>query len=148
MKKFPLLMLIIAFLSPPVKAPEMESSILMIEGRILHPYNISDTILLSFILVESGFKEDAVNPVSGARGILQIMPIMIRETNRILDLKKSGQKKYTWDDAFDPVKSMEIWYIVQGFHNPDYHVQEACKVWFGRGTQYDGLTWQGYYNHL
>jgi hypothetical protein len=143
MKKISMLFIVVAILSPPLKAPEAPITITMMKGTVLHPYNVNDPVLLSFIKLESGFKEDAVNPVSGARGVLQILPIMIKEVNRILT-----QQTYTWEDAFNAIKSIEIWYIVQQYHNPDYSVQKACQIWFGTGVQYDGLTWQGYYELL
>jgi hypothetical protein len=139
MKKIPLLFIVVVFLSPPLRAPEAPTIIPIMKGTVLHPYNVNDSMLLSFIRLESSFKEDAVNPVSGARGILQILPIMIKEVNRILD-----QEKFCWEDAFDAIKSIEIWYIVQQHHNPDYSIEKACQIWFGKGVQYDGLTWQGY----
>jgi len=75
-------------------------------------YNVSDPFLRAVIRYESNYQERAVNPISKARGILQILPVMIREAN------KYSEVKYTWNDAFDPVKSIEIWYTVQGGEKP------------------------------
>jgi hypothetical protein len=134
-----LLIIALFLLSFTVKAPEGLQYFILLELLPLHPYNIQDPLLLSFVKVESDFKEDAVNEVSGARGILQILPCMIDEVNRILKLNK-----YTWDDAFNAFKSMEIWYIIQQYHNPEYDIEKACKIWFGKGVQYDGCTWEDY----
>jgi len=105
----------------------------------LYTFNISDPFLRAVIEFESNFQADAVNPHTGARGILQILPIMIREVNKYSDIK------YTWDDAFDPVKSIEIWTKVMDVKNPEYYYDKACRIWFGTGVQWDGMQWEDYY---
>ena len=132
---------------PPAKAPEASlKPIYILEQKALHPWGVDDPILEAFIWFESRWEPDAKNKVTGARGILQILPSMIDEVNRIL-LKEYKIKwlKYTWKDAWDPEKSIEIWYLVQTYHNPDYDVQRACQIWFGMGTQWDGMTWVEYF---
>jgi len=119
-------------------------AITIFEAQPLYIHNMQDPILRAFVMQESGFKENVVNPVSGARGVLQILPVMIKEVNRICK-KLCIDKHYTWKDAFNAQKSIEIWYIVQNYHNPSYDLQKACRIWFGRGVQYDGLTWIGYH---
>jgi len=109
----------------------------------LHPFGITDDILLAFVKVESNFDKYAENPITKARGILQITQVMIDEANRIV-----GWQKYTWDDAWSPEKSIEIWYLVQNYFNPEYGIQKAAQIWFGVGVQYDGLTWERYYAML
>lgn len=140
---------IILILSTPIslKAPVM-NSFTIIKEEPLCPYNIKDPILRSFVWYESRFMEDAVNPVSGARGILQILPIMIAEVNKIIIECNFTSALYTWEDAFNAEKSIEIWYIVQKHKNPDYNIKKACQIWFGVGTQYDGLTWRGYHKGI
>jgi len=130
-----------------VKAPIVHC-LYIIEEEPLYAYNIQDAMLRAFVRFESNFKEDAVNPVSGARGILQILPPMIKEVNRIVRKKDKDAIKYTWSDAWDAQKSIEIWYIVQNYHNPEYNIQKACRIWFGIGIQYDGLTWTGYHKGI
>ena len=58
---------------------------------------------LALIGVESEFDSTAVNKRTGARGILQIMPIFVREVNRLQD-----SVEYTWDDAWSVEKSLEM----------------------------------------
>jgi len=100
----------------------------------------------AFIRLESNFKADAINPISGAAGILQITPVMIADVNRIC--KKIGlNKRYKIRDAFNPEKSLEIFRLAMLWHDPD-DLQEACKIWFGRGRQHDGWTWREYYEKL
>ena len=117
------------------------------EPKVDYPFGIEDHSLLSVMWYESRFNKTAVNPVSGARGVLQILPIMINEANRLRRLQGSDIR-YTWDDAWDVEKSIEIWYLVQNYHNPDYDLQKACMIWFGRGVQYDGKTWREYHRDV
>ena len=114
---------------------------------IVEPIKEIDTVLSAFIQLESNYDSTAVNPVSRARGILQILPVMIDEANRLSTLK-GNDVHYTWDDAWSIDKSIEIWYLVQGHHNPTYNIPKACRVWFGSGVQYDGMTWVQYYNKI
>jgi hypothetical protein len=109
-------------------------------GEVLYIYGVSDPFLRAVMRFESNYKADAVNPYTKARGVLQILPVMIKEVNKYSDTR------YTWDDAFDPVKSIEIWNIIQGVKNPEYYPDKAIRIWFGRGTQHDGMTWCDYYN--
>jgi hypothetical protein len=122
-----------------------DNSFIVISPELICKYGVDDSILRAFISLESGFKEDAVNPITGARGILQILPPMVTEVNRIMKEYDLPEVQFTWDDAWDAEKSIEIWYIVQSYHNLDYDVKKACRLWFGVGTQYDGLTWGGYH---
>lgn len=133
---------LLLFLSLPGFAPT-ERAIHIERKEPICIYNADDPLLRAVIRLESNFNPLAVNPVSGARGILQIMPDMIKEVNRIC--KKLGiNEHYTWNDAFDPVKSIRIWYIAQEYHNPTYDTNLACQIWFGRGIQWDGMTWVEY----
>jgi hypothetical protein len=109
----------------------------------IYAYNITDPVLRAFIDFESNYIERIVNPYSGARGLLQFMPDMIKEVNRICKLK-GITKRYTWRDAYYPDKSIEMWYVVMHHRNPEYDLTKACKIWFGIGVQHDGMTWVGY----
>lgn len=129
---------------PPAKAPIGTKQITILGSEPIYPYNITDSVLRAFVIVESNFKADAYNKISGARGLLQITKAMIREVNRILR-KQGSWKRYTFEDTWSVEKSIEIWYIVQTYHNPEYDVRKACKIWFGTGVQYDGMTWKEYY---
>jgi len=123
-------------------APVDDREIILYSGP-QYIYNVKDPFLRSVIRYESNFNERAVNPYSKARGVLQILPVMICEVNKYSDVK------YTWNDAWDPVKSIEIWWIVMDKRNPEYHYDKACRIWFGTGIQkHDGMTWEDYYNEV
>lgn len=147
MKKILMMLVCIWIISISAEAPPTHIEYTLPEPKIEYPFGIEDTVLLSFIRLESNFNEKAVNPVTGARGILQILPVMVAEANRLQAIHGKSLV-YTWDDAWDVAKSIEIWYLVQGHHNPDYDLQRACQIWFGRGVQYDGMTWREYHEKV
>ena len=152
------LILSVAFLRGMAPAPPPETKpISIIESEPIYIYGLSDPFAYAIGFYESRLKPHAVNEVSGARGIFQITEVMIKEVNKILSQKEAllsfigypmKFQRYTWDDAFDPHKSIEIWYIVQQWKNPDYCYDKACRIWFGTGKQYDGKTWHTYFNEV
>lgn len=86
-----------------------------------------DDMLNSFMWVESNYDTDTVNSL-GYGGILQIGSEMIAECNRILKLKGSPLK-YVLSDRLNSTKSVEMWYLIQGYWNPDYDLVKAAKIW-------------------
>lgn len=73
---------------------------------------------LALIDVESEYQDSIVNKRTGARGVLQIMPIYVKECNRL-----QNQKVYSFDDAYNPVKSVEMLNII----NPEKDIELAIK---------------------
>jgi hypothetical protein len=99
-----------------------------------HVFNIikpnpknSDKMLYAFQKTESNFRTDVINKL-GYTGILQIGQQMIDETNRICKLTKNPAR-FTIVDALSRAKSVQMWYIVQGYYNPSYDLKIACRVW-------------------
>jgi hypothetical protein len=90
--------------------------------------------------VESEGKANAVDKSGKSCGIMQITPILVKECNRILELKKS-KKRYTLKDRFSVSKSKEMFLLFQSFYNPKNSVELAIRSWNGgmhytkRGTQ-------------
>ena len=66
-----------------------------------------------------------------AVGILQLRPIAIQEVNRIL-----GKQVYYLSDRVDSVKSVEIFFIIQQFHNPPFNSYKAAMIWNGGSLWY------------
>jgi hypothetical protein len=99
----------------------MESSIILRAD----PYKID--FVHAFMEVESHFNPKAVGKLDDL-GILQERPIMVREANRICKLT-GDPRRFNLSDRLDSAKSVEIWYIVQGFWNPDYDLEKAAKIW-------------------
>lgn len=90
-----------------------------------------DVLLQAVMYVESNHNPGVVNYKENAVGILQIRPIMIKEVNRILTLQ-GDNRRFTLNDRTDSLKSIRIWYIVQGHHNPDYDPIIAARIWNGK----------------
>lgn len=79
----------------------------------------------ALIWVESKGDEKAIGANDDV-GVLQIRPIMVAEANRII-----GYDKYTLEDRFSRDKSIEMWQVVQDYHNPEKDIEEALK-WHNR----------------
>jgi hypothetical protein len=116
------LTILITILSLRLTAPT-DSSLILVVGEGIH----YDPMLYSFMKVESNFDKDTVNSL-GYGGILQIGSEMIAECNRILGLKRSPLK-YVLEDRLDSAKSVEVWYLIQNWHNKEYELKRACKIW-------------------
>lgn len=80
-----------------------------------------DMLQMAIIKTESDFKP-RVKGVSGT-GIFQATAIYVAEVNRLL-----GKKKYTIQDALDPVKSKEMFDVIQGTYNPGKLISKAIKL--------------------
>ena len=136
------ILILLSVITLRLTAPEDRRAVI-IAKEPYYVYNARDPFLRAVIRLESNYNERAVNPHSGARGILQIMPIMIREVNKYSDVK------YTWNDAFDPVKSIEIWDKIMDVKNPYGYWDRAVRIWFGTGIQkHDRMTWEDYYKKV
>jgi len=75
---------------------------------------------LAIALTESRFNPDAEGTADD-RGILQIRPIYVAEVNRI-----TGEN-YQPTDAFDIEKSLEMFALLQDYHNPEHDIDRA--IW-------------------
>ena len=54
----------------------------------------------------------------GSLGIVQILPVMVKEVNRICKMK-GYDKTFTLQDRLNPEKSEEMFWIFQNFYNPN-----------------------------
>jgi hypothetical protein len=95
------------------------------------------TYLTDFELIELAiiWQESKANPNpkhsdGQSEGILQITPIYVDEVNRIL-----GYNKYTYADRKNPLKSHEMFLVVQNYHNPEKDVKKAVKL-HNKGKRY------------
>lgn len=82
---------------------------------------------LAIIQTESKFNPQAVGR-SDDRGIFQATPIWVAEVNRIIKLKKLETEPYSHADAFDIQKSLEMFNIIQDYHNPDHSFDRAIQL--------------------
>lgn len=89
-----------------------------------------DLLIEAMIWVESRDNDSAVGDGGRAVGCLQIHPIMVREANRILKLQKSSIS-YNLLDRWDREKSIEIFYIVNNYHNKSKSYEAIARSWNG-----------------
>lgn len=89
---------------------------------------LKDTVNWNAFISALSFVESGNSPTKiGSKndvGILQITPIMVREANRIL-----GKDKYKLSDRTDIDKSVELFNVVQSYHNPNKDMNLALKIW-------------------
>lgn len=57
-------------------------------------------------------------------GYLQISKIAVNECNRLI-----GYKKYNYNDRYDKNKSIEMFHIIQSYHNPKQDLHLAIRIW-------------------
>ena len=103
-------------------------------------------IINAIIEVESAGNANAVDKSGKSCGVLQITPILVKECNRILELKKSS-KRYTMDDRFNVSKSKEMFLLFQSYFNPKNDVEFAIRSWNG-GLNYTRKATQKYFEKV
>lgn len=97
-------------------------------------------VINAIIEVESEGDANAIDKGGKSCGCMQITPILVKECNRILELRKSS-KRYSMKDRFNVGKSKEMFLLFQSFYNPKNDVELAIRSWNGgmnftkRGTQ-------------
>ena len=94
------------------------------------PLTDFELIELAIIWQESKGNPNPKHSDGKSEGILQITPIYVKEANRIL-----GKSKYTLYDRKNPLKSHEMFLVVQNYHNPEKDVKKAVKL-HNKGKRY------------
>lgn len=89
-----------------------------------------EPLIQAMIMVESEGNDSAYCKKEEAVGCLQIRPIMVREVNRILKIQKS-ELEYTLEDRWSREKSIEMFHIVNGYHNKNSTYEEIARAWNG-----------------
>ena len=84
-------------------------------------------VINAIIEVESEGNAKAVDKSGKSCGCMQITPLLVKECNRILDLRKSS-KRYSMKDRFSVRKSKEMFLLYQSFYNPKNDVELAMVV--------------------
>ena len=85
-------------------------------------------VIDAIVKVESKGNPKAYNQNGNCAGILQIVPILVKECNQILKEKKST-KRYTVSDRYDVQKSKEMFILLQEHFNSEHSVEKAIKCW-------------------
>ena len=83
-------------------------------------------LITAIATVESNLNEKAIS--RDCVGYLQIRPGLVQECNNILK-KQNSTKRYTLNDRFSKVKSIEMFYIIQDKFNPTYDIERAICIW-------------------
>jgi hypothetical protein len=102
-------------------------------------------VLEKIIQIESEGNPMAVGDNGKAIGLLQIWPIMIHEVNRLLK-----EERYSLEDRWDSLKSIEMFITYQEIVNPDWNEELAARRWNGgirgeRNPKTD-IYWEKYLN--
>ena len=87
-----------------------------------------DKVINAISKVESGGNAKAHNKNGDCAGVLQIVPILVKECNQILKSKKS-KKRYTMSDRYNVKKSKEMFVLLQEHFNPEHNIEKAIKCW-------------------
>jgi hypothetical protein len=77
----------------------------------------------ALIWVESRGNNQAVSS-KGAVGVLQFLPILVEDCNRIV-----GYEKFALEDRLDSLKSVEMFNVIQDHYNPQHDYHWALKLW-------------------
>jgi len=89
-----------------------------------------DELMSAIIYVESRGNDQAYNETSGATGCMQLMPIMVKEVNRICKLR-GIQKTFTMDDRWSCEKSKQMFRIWYNFHHRRSTAEKIARHWWG-----------------
>lgn len=106
---------------------------------IVENIQLNDIELINaLIIVESQGNASAIgdeNLGEPSIGVLQIRPIMVREVNRILKLKRS-KIRFKRKDRFSRTKSIEMFRIWKEFHYDDADFEVIARNWNGGAKGY------------
>lgn len=105
-----------------IQSIKIEKQSIKIEKQFV-PLTDFELIELAIIWQESKANPNPKYSDGESEGILQITPIYVKECNRIL-----GKNKYTLHDRRNPLKSHEMFLVVQNYHNPEKDVKKAVKL--------------------
>lgn len=105
-------------------------------------------LIEALIQVESRGQDSAIGDKhlvgNEAVGALQIRPIMVREVNRILKIKKSD-KRFKLSDRFSREKTVEMFLIWKDYHHPDGGFETIARNWNGGPRGYKNPRTEKYW---
>ena len=85
---------------------------------------LSDFEVLQLAIIVT---ESSLDPYAKGRnddlGLMQITPVYVAEANRIL-----GEERFSHTDALDPDRALEMFRIVQDFHNPSHDISKGIRL--------------------
>lgn len=101
-------------------------------------------VMEAIILVESEGNPRAVS--GNSVGVMQITPILVKECNHILKVRKS-KLRYSLQDRYDVAKSKEMFLLIQSQYNRSNDIEKAIRSWNG-GPNYSVRATNGYYRKV
>lgn len=107
-------------------------------------------LVQALIQVESQGNDSAIGDVNldePSIGVLQIRPIMVREVNRILKLKRS-EIRFKRKDRFSREKSIQMFLIWKEFHHKDSDFETIARNWNGGPKGYKRNSTLHYWNKV
>jgi hypothetical protein len=131
MKKYIILIGLILLLIPRVTPTNKKQNMFYLdypfEEQISFEYYLEkDPILNAIAYIESRYDTLALGK-DNDEGLLQITPIMVKDVNRILSIRKDD-RRYTLDDRKYPIKSIEMFYIFHDFYGNDCY-ESIARSW-------------------
>lgn len=116
--------------------------------KVVLPEIKYDNLIEALIQVESEGIEDIHGDIGlkegPSVGVLQIRPIMVREVNRILKIRKLDYK-YKLKDRYNRKKSIEMFNIWREFYHPDGNFEVISRTWNGGPKGYLKKSTVGYW---
>lgn len=91
-----------------------------VEGEELDEWTI---LTMAIMKTESEFDPSRIGATQDV-GIMQFTPVGVEEVNRILRLE-GKEEEYSHLDAFDIEKTIEMFNIIQGYHNKEQNISKA-----------------------
>ena len=85
-------------------------------------------VMDAIIQVESKGNPKAHNKNGDCAGILQMVPILVKECNQILE-KRESKRRYAKQDRYNAKKSKEMFILLQEHFNPEHNIEKAIKCW-------------------
>ena len=108
-------------------------------------------LINALIEVESLGNDSAIGDLhlvgNEAVGALQIRPIMIREVNRILKIRKST-RRFKHSDRFSREKSIEMFMVWKKYHHLDSSFEKIARNWNGGPRGYKKKGTENYWTKV
>ena len=101
-----------------------------VTGEELNEWTV---LQMAIMKTESNFDPGQIGN-NGDVGVFQCTPIYVEEVNRILRME--GKEEYSHLDAFDIDKSIEMFNIIQSYHNKEQSVSKAISQHNPKGIGY------------
>lgn len=151
MKKILILLVAPLIISSPTVDVNYEELTIDLPAKNIKPVIEEEDLVSAIILVESRGNDSAIGDRhlvgNEAIGALQIRPIMVREVNRILKLKKA-KKHYQLKDRFNREKSIEMFLIWKEFHHKDSDYETIARNWNGGPNGYKKSRTEKYWQKV